>query len=158
MKIIRFITALSWPLFLLSCNGQSNKPGKGISATDIDSSWYGNYNLIVDCGVRYGQHAEWVLNITITKDSVIAKGKGYETNFEDELIATADGTKLILEYKRKHPGFDSSGAKGHPEFLLLREGKKYYIQSGWLESDEIMLIPKKLGFEIKKQRIGEKDI
>lgn len=117
----------------------------------IGRPWFGSYNMIVDCGVRDGQHAEWVLNIAITRDSIIATGKGYETNFNDVLTAIADAADTLILNHQKHPyGFDGGGEKMHPEFILIRSNGKYFVQSGWLDSDENMTEKQPLGFAIEK--------
>jgi hypothetical protein len=114
----------------------------------FNQKWIGDYFTKLSYGQIQGIYTNLLINIKITKDSIIASGEGNQISFKDLLSVKENNNKLILNQLKNLSGYDV-GKTMNPEFTLIEDGGKYYIQSKWIDS-EIITKPKKLGYEIKK--------
>jgi|GEM_PF-3746517 len=124
-------------------------PQKRNGTKSISSKWYGIYKVWFDYGKIGGVNAGWELKINIDKAVITASGNGYQIGFTDQLEAVEEGNKLILRYKKNIDGY-SLGENMNPEFLLIEDNGKYYIQSEWVDSD-ILTKAEKNGYKISKE-------
>lgn len=115
----------------------------------ISSKWFGNYTAWFSYGEIGGMNTGWKLEIDINKENIRASGNGYQIGFIDELNAVEDGNKLILKYKNNIDGY-TLGENMDPEFVLINDSGKYYIESKWVDSD-ILTKPEKYGYVIIKE-------
>lgn len=114
------------------------------------NKWFGTYKTQFDYGKIAGIMTGWSLEIIINEKNIIASGDGYQIAFKDELKAIERENKLFLYHKRNIDGY-STGHNMNPEFILINEDGKYYIQSKWIDSD-VITKPEKNGFIIQKKK------
>jgi galactitol-specific phosphotransferase system IIB component len=120
-----------------------------LQTNEINKKWFGNYIAELSYGEIEGMNSSLTIQIKITKDSIIAKGEGYQMAFKDLLSAKENDNVLILNQLKNLDGYDT-GSTMKPEFTLIEENGKYYVKSEWIDS-EVITPQKKLGFEIVKQ-------
>lgn len=127
----------------------TTKDASLLEVSDIDKKWIGNYSVKLNYGETQGLYSGLTIKIMIKKDSILASGEGYQIGFKDLLSANNDGNKLIFNQLKNLEGNDL-GSTMKPEFILIEQGGKYYIQSEWIDSD---FVNKKnnLGYEIEKK-------
>lgn len=126
----------------------NNKPETLSPENNISADWYGKYSSFFSYGQIGGDNAGWILEIDISKDNIKATGDGYQISFSDLLTAKEEGDKLILYHLKNINGY-KLGEKMDPEFVLIKKGNIFFINSNWIDKD-IITKPKSLGYEITK--------
>ncbi|XZF14370.1 hypothetical protein ACTHGU_21520 [Chitinophagaceae bacterium MMS25-I14] len=142
-------TAISAILLLLSIvtsYGQSVAKGKDLK----NKKWLGNYAIWVSYGKIGGITAGLDIVINVTKDSILAKGDGYEMGFIDILTATENSNKLILHFKKNIYGY-TQGKSMSPEFIITNVKDKYYLETAWIDQD-VITKRTKYGYKIDTKR------
>lgn len=127
----------------------TTKDASLLEVSDIDKKWIGNYSVKLNYGETQGLYSGLTIKIMIKKDSILASGEGYQIGFKDLLSANNDGNKLIFNQLKNLEGNDL-GSTMKPEFILIEQGGKYYIQSEWIDS-EFVNKKNNLGYEIEKK-------
>lgn len=119
------------------------------SAKVIPATWKGKYTAYFSYGDIAGQNAGWSLEIEITDKKITAKGEGFQMAFVDELSAKVSGSKLILTHLKNISGY-KRGKAMKPEFILIKDKGKYYVQSEWIDGD-VKAKPTSLGHHLDKE-------
>ncbi|TDQ11718.1 hypothetical protein [Pedobacter metabolipauper] len=117
----------------------------------VPAIWQGKYSAYFSYGDIAGQNAGWALEINITKDKITATGEGFQMAFVDELRAKVSGSKLILTHFKNVSGYNR-GKGMNPEFTLINDHGKFYIQSKWIDSD-VITKPAALGYKIDRSAL-----
>ena len=118
------------------------------AAKAIPTTWKGKYVTYFSYGDIAGQNAGWALEIEITDKKITAKGEGFQMAFKDELSAKASGSKLVLTHLKNISGY-KRGEAMKPEFILIKDKGRYYVQSEWIDAD-VKAKPTALGYKIDK--------
>jgi hypothetical protein len=127
-------------------SNQKTKTASVISAAPI--TWNGKYSTYFSYGDVAGQNAGWALEITITGGKITASGDGFQMAFADELSAQENSSELVLTHLKHISGYPT-GQKMKPEFTLIKDNGKFYIQSKWINGD-VVTKPTALGYPIDK--------
>lgn len=117
-------------------------------AKAIPTTWKGKNVAYFSYGDIAGQNAGWSLEIEITDKKITAKGEGFQMSFTDELSAKASGSKLVLTHLKNISGY-KRGKAMKPEFILIKDNGRYYVQSEWIDAD-VKAKPTALGYKIDK--------
>ncbi|MFD2286663.1 hypothetical protein GJU39_18850 [Pedobacter petrophilus] len=131
----------------ISAEQRSNQSAEPTDAA-IPSTWVGKYSAYFTYGDIAGQNAGWELDIKITNSKITAEGKGFQMAFLDELSAKAIGSKLILTHLKNVSGY-RTGKSMIPEFILINDHGKFYVQSKWIDGD-VKEKPEQFGYKIDK--------
>ncbi|MHA4896026.1 hypothetical protein ACXZ1K_14835 [Pedobacter sp. PWIIR3] len=119
------------------------------SHTAVPATWLGKYSTYFSYGDIAGQNAGWALEINITNNKITAKGEGFQMAFEDELSAKVNGSRLLLSHVKNLSGY-TRGKAMKPEFTLIKDHGKFYIQSQWIDDGDVNTKRASLGYIIER--------
>lgn len=98
----------------------------------ISSKWYGNYSLnILGQGNREGN--EYIIKLSISKDSIIYSVEGYQIYHKFSLAAKESNNNLYLKFLNSQDGTNSWALKKTQDFgKIVIENGKYLWSSPFL--------------------------
>jgi hypothetical protein len=135
----------------MAANTKSALPTVSSAATSPTPAlnWNGKYTVYLSYGKIAGANAGIQLDITITPNSIIGTGEGFQLYFKDKLKASPAGNKLTLRHVKNLEG-SAYGKTMNPEFVLTHDKGKFYLQSKWINGTDVVEKPTQHGYLVEK--------